>query len=61
MWCLVVVHAFIPSIQEAEAVRSTWVQVQVRLQREFQDSQGLLHRETLYLKKNKNKQTDKTK
>jgi hypothetical protein len=41
---MVVVHAFCPTTQDAEAGRSQWVQGQYGLQNEFGDSQD--YRET---------------
>ena len=44
-----VVHTFNPNTWEAEEDGSLSFEASLdRLQKEFQDSQGLLHRETLY-------------
>ena len=58
----VVAHAFNPSIQEAEA--DLWIQGQLVLQSEFQDSQGYTEKPCLEkpkLKNKTNKQTNKQK
>ena len=56
-----VVHAFNPSIQDAETGGSLWVQGQPGLQSQFQDSPGYTKKSCLKSKgkQNKNKQTSK--
>lgn len=55
------VHVFNPSTQETETGRSLWVQGQLGLLGEFQDSQGWLqNRNTMSWQSNNNKQKTKT-